>query len=121
LGKIFNALEKSKKEHKTSALKVHSLPIKDEPKKKPPPLDTQTPQNRVGTVDRNLIALIKPQSFEAEQFKQLRTNLLFPASGKSPQSIMITSAVPGEGKSFVSSNLAISIAQNIDEHVFRTR
>jgi exopolysaccharide/PEP-CTERM locus tyrosine autokinase len=31
--------------------------------------------------------------------------------------IMVTSAVPGEGKSFISSNLAISIAQNIDEHV----
>jgi len=30
---------------------------------------------------------------------------------------MITSASPGEGKSFVASNLAISIAQNIDEHV----
>ena len=30
---------------------------------------------------------------------------------------MVTSAVPGEGKSFVASNLAASIAQNIDQHV----
>lgn len=30
---------------------------------------------------------------------------------------MVSSAVPGEGKSFVAANLAISIAQNIDEHV----
>ena len=30
---------------------------------------------------------------------------------------MVTSAVPCEGKSFVASNLAVSIAQNIDEHV----
>lgn len=30
---------------------------------------------------------------------------------------MVTSAVPGEGKSFVAANLAISIAQSIQEHV----
>ncbi|MBW2671080.1 MAG: polysaccharide biosynthesis tyrosine autokinase [Deltaproteobacteria bacterium] len=52
-----------------------------------------------------------------EQFKILRTNLLFPSSGRSPRSIMVTSAVPDEGKSFVSANLAISIAQSIQEYV----
>lgn len=30
---------------------------------------------------------------------------------------MVTSALPGEGKSFVASNLAVSLAQNINEHV----
>jgi capsular exopolysaccharide synthesis family protein len=30
---------------------------------------------------------------------------------------MVTSTAPGEGKSFIASNLAISIAQSIDEHV----
>ena len=47
----------------------------------------------------------------------LRTNLLFPADGKAPRSIMVTSALPGEGKSFVAANLAVTIAQNINEHV----
>ena len=68
-------------------------------------------------MDKNLVSLLKPQSFEAEQFKILRTHLLYPASGESPRSIMVTSAVPGEGKSFVAANLAVSIAQNINEHV----
>lgn len=68
-------------------------------------------------VDPTLVALLKPHSFEAEQFKILRTNILFPAEGKPPKSIMVTSALPGEGKSFVAANLAISIAQNINEHV----
>jgi hypothetical protein len=58
-------------------------------------------------LDKNLVTLFNPRSFEAEQFKILRTNLLFPASGESPRSIMVTSAVPGEGKSFVAVNLAI--------------
>ena len=32
-------------------------------------------------IDDNLISLRDPQSYEAEQFKILRTNLLFPVSG----------------------------------------
>jgi exopolysaccharide/PEP-CTERM locus tyrosine autokinase len=68
-------------------------------------------------IDNHLIALKDPLSFGAVQFKMLRTKLLFPASGKPVQAIMVTSAVPGEGKSFVSANLAVSIAQSINEHV----
>jgi protein-tyrosine kinase len=68
-------------------------------------------------IDENMVTLIKPQSFEAEQFKILRTNLLFPSSGKSPRTIMVTSSMPDEGKSLISANLVISIAQSIQEHV----
>ena len=64
-----------------------------------------------------LLPLQKPNSFEAEQFKLLRTQLLFPKEGEPPRTIMITSALPGEGKSFVAANLAVSIAQGINEHV----
>ena len=70
-----------------------------------------------GVIDKNLISLLTPQSFESEQFKLLRTHLLFPSSGKAPRSILVTSAVPGEGKSFVAANLAVSIASDIDRHV----
>jgi len=67
---------------------------------------------------KNLVAHHNPQSFEAEQFRMLRTNIMFPHEGKaSPRTILVTSALPGEGKSFVSSNLALTIAQNIDQHV----
>lgn len=68
-------------------------------------------------MDANLVAYYKPQSMEAEFFKILKTNILFPTKGKPPRSILVTSAVPGEGKSFVTANLAISIAQGIEEHV----
>ncbi len=69
------------------------------------------------SIDSNLIALLKPHSFESEQFKMLRTKLLFPGSGDSPRSIMVTSAALKEGKSFVAANLAISIAQTTDRYV----
>jgi exopolysaccharide/PEP-CTERM locus tyrosine autokinase len=65
----------------------------------------------------HLVTFHKPYSQKAEIFKQLRTNILFPSEGTPPKSIMITSAVPGEGKSFMSANLAISIAKGIEEHV----
>ena len=69
------------------------------------------------SVNGLLIALTKPRSYEAEQFKILRTNLLFPESGKPTKSILVTSAAPGDGKSFVSSNLAVSLALDKDRKV----
>lgn len=68
-------------------------------------------------IDRTLVALTNPHSLEAEQFKILRTNILYPVSGQPPRSILITSAAPGEGKTFAAANLAISIAMNINRYV----
>ena len=47
----------------------------------------------------------------------LRNTILFPVAGPAPRSILVTSALPGDGKSFVSANLAVSIAMNINKHV----
>ncbi|MBC2695119.1 MAG: polysaccharide biosynthesis tyrosine autokinase [Desulfobacteraceae bacterium] len=87
------------------------------PKKIEAQLDIEKPVYEHAEINGCLVTLLNPDSFEAGQFKILRTNLLFPLSGSPPRTLMITSAVPGEGKSFVSANLAISIAQGIDEHV----
>jgi protein-tyrosine kinase len=70
--------------------------------------------DRVGP---NLVSVLAPHSLETEIFKVLRSKILFPTSGKPPRSIMVTSAVPGEGKSFVAANLAVNMAQNLDDHV----
>jgi exopolysaccharide/PEP-CTERM locus tyrosine autokinase len=67
--------------------------------------------------NKSLVSLVDPQSYEAEQFKILRNNILFPVAGVALRSILVTSSLPGEGKSFVSSNLAISIAMNVNKHV----
>jgi capsular exopolysaccharide synthesis family protein len=47
----------------------------------------------------------------AEAFRQLRTNLRFVDVDKPPRRIVITSALPGEGKSTVSANLARLVAR----------
>lgn len=68
-------------------------------------------------IHKNLVSLLNPQSYEAEQFKILRNNILFPVEGEAPRSILVTSCQPGEGKSFVAANLAVSIAMNVNKHV----
>ncbi len=78
--------------------------------------------------DARLITMLQSNSHEAEQFKMLTANIEnyrfrdIADGGKTlcipaPRVIMITSTSPGEGKSFVAANLAISIAQNTAKHV----
>lgn len=57
------------------------------------------------------------KNYAAEQYKVLRSRILFSSDRSVPKTILVTSAIPGEGKSTVASNLAISIALGRQEHV----
>lgn len=59
-----------------------------------------------------LIVEKRPKSSLAEAMRIIRTNLQFSSADKKVQTILITSSVPGEGKSFISINLATAFAQN---------
>ena len=61
--------------------------------------------------DTELVLSKYPKSVVSESVKTLRTNLEFSSIDKNIRTILITSSVPGEGKSFISTNLAISFAQ----------
>jgi len=56
--------------------------------------------------------VIQPRSSFAESFNALRTSLLLSSAGGPPRVILVTSAVPGEGKTTISSNLAATMAMN---------
>ena len=64
-----------------------------------------------------------PRSRLAEEFRVIKRPLLNNARGKSAapvqnaNRIMVTSAMPGEGKTFVSVNLAMSLAMEVDTRV----
>lgn len=60
---------------------------------------------------RELIAQRTPKSPIAEVFRTLRTNIQFMNSKKSLKTLLVTSTMPGEGKSWVAANLAITFAQ----------
>lgn len=78
---------------------------------------SQEPHPPAYPVDESLVAFLAQNSVEAEQFKILRTGLLYPISGTPPRSILVTSVAQGDGKSFVSANLAVSMALSLNRHV----
>lgn len=68
------------------------------------------PEVKEGKVKRPYM-LQKNQSAAAESYRILRTNLQFAAVARSMRRLLITSALPGEGKSDVCANLAVAVAQ----------
>jgi protein-tyrosine kinase len=84
----------------------------------PPPLEEIVAESveRPGQWDDRLILATATTGPVAESIRALRTRILFPQSGKIPRSILVTSASPGEGKSFICANLGISLAQGVDNH-----
>jgi len=133
VGKTFQALERYRKESResddrdrveTPEIEHDRADLTKRPRTKTPstprvpkpeiPSDEERPSGRIHP---NLISLAAPRSFEAEQFKLLKAQILYGPDGVVPSPMAITSALPGEGKSFVSANLALSIAQQPDLHV----
>lgn len=88
-----------------------------------------TPRSRQVNIDLHRLAAegyvtpAAPRSVIAEQFRVIKRPLLANATGKGPtlvpngNLIMITSAMPGEGKSFTAINLAMSMAMELDHRV----
>lgn len=60
---------------------------------------------------RYLIAKLNPRSPITEQYRTVRTNLQFSSVDQDLQTMLLTSAGPGEGKSMTSANLAVVYAQ----------
>ena len=58
-----------------------------------------------------LVIHTKPKSNISEDIRTIRTNLQFTSSDEESKVILVTSSIPGEGKSFISSNLATAFAQ----------
>jgi protein-tyrosine kinase len=99
MGKMFDALQKAEQE-KTQEPREAEIKINfDE-----------------SGLDRRLVSFFQPGSIVAEQFRKLRTSLLRPILKKPPKTILVTSALPGEGKSLISVNLAISIAVELHSY-----
>jgi non-specific protein-tyrosine kinase len=59
----------------------------------------------------DLITLTDPRSPAAEAYRTLRTNLTFAALDKPIETLVVTSAAPGEGSSTILANLAVTMAQ----------
>ncbi|MCO6509203.1 MAG: polysaccharide biosynthesis tyrosine autokinase [Aridibacter famidurans] len=64
------------------------------------------------TSSTEFVALEDNRSGMAEAYRHLRTSLLFSSAGKPPETILVTSSQPSEGKTTTAINTAITLAQS---------
>ena len=119
MSKIYRALEKAERERES---KKDISPISEIEEEKRESRQT-TPVSRVAaqkvsgiTSDQQLVFLYQPGAMASEQFRKLRTHLFRNRRSELPRTIMITSATDSEGKTFVTGNLGVSIAQDLNAH-----
>jgi protein-tyrosine kinase len=116
MGKISDALERRDKEN---LLKIDTS-IREQPIKLnhgKPKTGGITGGRFVEGTNEKLVVLSDPESADAEGFRFLRSQISQGRDGERPGTIMVTSAFPGEGKTFVACNLAASIAAGSGEQV----
>lgn len=76
-----------------------------------PSLESVTHRKKDPEVFPEFISFFDSQSSLSEAFRSLRTSIFFSSPGAPPKTILITSTLPGEGKTTVSVNLGIVLAQ----------
>ena len=64
-----------------------------------------------GALAARLVTRVDPRGPESESYRALRTNLAFAGADGAPQVLVVTSAMPGDGKSTSAANLAMTLAQ----------
>ena len=60
---------------------------------------------------KGVIVQQEPDSYPSEIYRMIQANLKFMISGTVPKVILVTSSVPGEGKSTIAANLAAAVSQ----------
>lgn len=88
-----------------------------EPVAAPAPVPIYIPAAMRSDVDPHLVPVADPHSPLSEQYRALRTNLLALAGPAKWKVFVVTSSVPGEGKSVSSANLACTLAEQPDRKV----
>src|SRR5689334_8934029 len=68
-------------------------------------------QNGNGNGHSELLMNVDSRSPLAEAYRHLRTSVLLSTAGRAPKSLLVTSSLPGEGKTTTAVNTAVSLAQ----------
>jgi capsular exopolysaccharide synthesis family protein len=104
-----------------SAMKRFAIHLKRHVKRErsPVPLVGLTPSGRNGELSKSAAAIRKALDLDVESrmgiieaFGQLQTNIQYARPDRLVKSIVVTSALPGEGKTTTAVNLALTLAQH---------
>ena len=124
VGKVFNALKRADESVGLEREEVGQVAVEHRNSYEPTPVSPLLPREEIaendvqrpGQWDDRLILATMTTGPVAESIRALRTRILFPPTGKIPRTILVTSAAPNEGKSFICANLGISLAQGVDNY-----
>jgi protein-tyrosine kinase len=130
MSRIFEALQRSESERidftfpeppelipETQAAEPEQ---REEPEQAPRAVQSfpQFPVARINlTPDSRLVALTEREGLAAEKFRFLSVRLRQLQQGKGLKKLLITSTLPGEGKSLISANLAATLARRKQQKV----
>ena len=120
MSRVFRALEKAEEEKKRKGKGEPSLKVLEErpliEKEEPPLKLAEKKMEEWGLPSKEDIPvlLVPPHSFAAEEFRKLKTQI-FHRLPDPPHTVLITSALPQEGKTIVAVNLAMAISQEIQK------
>ncbi len=114
MSKIHEALRKAQSELKGESLRVEiGLRLADSATVAPPLDERVATMPRSSWVPENPELLLygsKSSLIHLEAFRRLRSQLHLSARKRILKTLLLTSAIPGEGKTFVAANLAITLA-----------
>jgi protein-tyrosine kinase len=120
VSRIEQALEKAIKIRESAAVPILGLDSHRESAKKPSPLPAFHIKESIINpilVDRHIVCITDPYSPASEQYRKLRARILARTKQDFQNTIMVTSADVGEGKSITSVNFAVALAREIDHTV----
>jgi exopolysaccharide/PEP-CTERM locus tyrosine autokinase len=120
VSRIEQALEKAIKIRESAAVPISGLDSHRESAKKPSPLPAFHIKESIINpilVDRHIVCITDPYSPASEQYRKLRARILARTKQDFQNTIMVTSADVGEGKSITSINFAVALAREIDHTV----
>ena len=138
MAKIYDALRRAESERKSRTEPARTAPVTRldwEPETSTPPpvapasppaekatlfdrlLSRNRPEEVTGDFNKRRISILQPDSFVAEQFRKLRGRIDAMAAQRPIRSIAVTSALPGEGKTTSSVNLAVVTSLSLDRSV----
>src|SRR5688572_5027268 len=83
------------------------------------PLQVADPEEakRIPVTREEIAILHKPQGQQAEQFRNLRNSIVALNPEGAPRTVLVTSALRGEGKTVATLNLAFALAEMPGAHV----